>query len=199
MEQLKRRGHYSVHAAAVAVGDKCLIMPGTSGSGKTTLALALARAGFAFLSDDMVYLSSARGRLEALAFPEAFDVTDETVGLFPELSALRASKKLPGAPKHQLRVESRYEARVAWRCAPVALVFPSVAQGSSVSTLEPMDPGSALLELVPNVLLTETRSSQRHLDALAALVSTCACYRLSTGRDFDALAIQLRQLLETRS
>ena len=58
-----------------------------------------------------------------------------------------------------------------------------------------MDPAEALLELAPNVLLTEVRSSQAHLDALAELARTCACYRLETGRDFDALPGLLRGLV----
>ena len=46
------------------------------------------------------------------------------------------------------------------------LVFPRVAN-TVKSVLLPMDRGEALLELAPNVLLTEARSSQAHLDALA--------------------------------
>ena len=53
----------------------------------------------------------------------------------------------------------------------------------------------ALLELAPNVLLTEPRSSQAHLDVLAALVRETACYRLETGRDFHVLPTLLRNLL----
>jgi hypothetical protein len=60
-----------------------------------------------------------------------------------------------------------------------------------------MDAEEALLELAPNVLLTEMRSSQAHLDALADLVGASACYRLETGRDFAALATSLSHLLES--
>jgi hypothetical protein len=59
-----------------------------------------------------------------------------------------------------------------------------------------MDSGEALLELAPNILLTEPTVSQRHLDVLAELVSTCPCYRLQTGTDFGDLAIRLAALLE---
>jgi hypothetical protein len=198
LEQLKRRGRYSLHAAAVALGGKTLLFAGSSGSGKTTLALALARAGYAFLGDDMVFLARAGTRLQALAFPEAFDVTDETVALFPELGDLRGTEKLPGASKYQFRVETRFNAQIAWRSDPVALIFPHFT-GSLKSMLEPMDASAALLELVPNILLTETSASQQHLDVLSQLVSQCACYRLMTGRDLDALAGQLRKLVEIDS
>ena len=60
-----------------------------------------------------------------------------------------------------------------------------------------MTKGEALLELLPNVLLTEARSSQAHVDALGALVAACPAYRLATGRDFNALPVLLEDL--TRS
>jgi hypothetical protein len=49
---------------------------------------------------------------------------------------------------------------------------------------------------VPNILLTEPASSQNHLDVLTELVSSCACFRLETGTDFDELAVSLRAMLE---
>jgi hypothetical protein len=59
-----------------------------------------------------------------------------------------------------------------------------------------MERDEALLELAPNVLLTEPRSSQAHFDALAALAAASDCYRLETGRDLPAAARLLRKLLE---
>jgi len=75
------------------------------------------------------------------------------------------------------------------------LVFPRVA-GAPESELTPLSPGEALLELAPNVLLTEARSSQGHLDALAELVERSACYRLATGTDLEAAVELLGGLLQ---
>jgi hypothetical protein len=195
IEKLKRRGLFSLHAAGLALGGKGLIVPGSSGSGKSTLALALARAGFDFLGDDMLFVVRAERGLQVLGFPEAFDLTDDTVRLFPELAGLLESPKLPGWPKHQLRVEDRFGAEISWRCRPVALVFPRVA-GRTHSALARIERDEALLELLPNVLLTESASSQQHLDALAQLTTECACYRLETGTDFAEVATLLRGVLE---
>jgi hypothetical protein len=196
IETLKRRGRFSVHAAGLSIGGKGLLISGSSGAGKSTLALALARAGFGFLGDDMLFLVRAgEGGLRALAFPEAFDLTDDTVRLFPDLADLLKAERQPGWPKHQLRVDERFGAEVVWQCRPVILVFPRVA-ASGRSTLAPMDQGEALLEILPNILLTESASSQQHLDVLTELVSSCACYRLETGTDFGELANRLAGLLE---
>jgi len=195
IELLKRRGRFSVHAAGAARGGKGLLLPGNSGSGKSTLALALARAGLGFLGDDMLFLVGAGEGLRAQAFPEPVDLTDDSVRLFPDLVDLLKDDKQPGWPKRQLRAEDRFGADIVWQCRPVALVFPRVAHRAR-STLVPMDRGEALLEIIPNILLTESASSQRHLDALGQLVSSCACYRLETGTDLGELAMRLARLLE---
>ncbi|HYG65358.1 MAG TPA: hypothetical protein VEL74_22440, partial [Thermoanaerobaculia bacterium] len=158
-ELLKRRGLYSLHAAGLCLDGRALVLPGTSGSGKSTLALALVRAGFGFLGDDTLFLSRKAEGLRLLAFPDELDLTDQTVGFFPELAPLLAEGARPGWRKRQLRAEEAYGAQVVWECAPGALVFPRVA-GRQESVLTPIDPGEALLELVPNVLLTEPASSQ---------------------------------------
>ncbi len=129
VELLKRRGLYGLHAGGVCRGGRALLLPGTSGSGKSTLTLALARAGFGFLGDDTLFL--ARGPagegLRVLAFPDEFDLTDQTVDFFPELKALLGGERLAGWRKRQVRAEEAYGAPVVWECAPAVLVFPRVA------------------------------------------------------------------------
>lgn len=194
VELLKRRGLYSVHAAGLCRDGRGLILPGTSGAGKSTLTLALARAGFGLLGDDTLFLARRPEGLRLLAFPDEVDLTEQTVAFFPEI-APRLTAPRPGWRKRQLRPEDAFGAEVVWECAPGHLVFPRVA-GRDESRLIPLEAGEALLELAPNVLLTEPASSQAHLDALAGLTAESACWRLETGRDLDAAVRLLAGLFE---
>jgi hypothetical protein len=195
VELLKRRGLYGLHAGGVCRDGRALLLPGTSGSGKSTLTLALARAGFGFLGDDTLFLAPRPGEgVRILAFPDEFDLTEQTLAFFPELAALFGDAPRTGWRKRQVRAERAYGAPVVWECAPAVLVFPQVA-GTPASELTPLSPGEALLELAPNVLLTEGRSSQGHLDVLAELVERSACYRLATGTDLEAAVELLGGLL----
>src|SRR5262245_61894432 len=46
----------ALHAGALACPEGCLLMPASSGSGKSTLTAALCRAGWLYMSDDIVLL-----------------------------------------------------------------------------------------------------------------------------------------------
>lgn len=197
LELLKRRGRYSLHAAAMASTDGTVtLLAGGSGAGKTTLALALLRHGWAFLADDTVFLGAGEPGPTVLGFADEVDVGGGTADLLPGLDDLLAGHTVPGRDKRQLRVEEAFGATPVPEARPTALVFPAVG-GDDRSRLEPLAPDEALVELAPNVLLTEPASSQAHLDALAALVRTTPCWRLETGRDFGRLAGMLRGLSPT--
>ncbi|HEX6861749.1 MAG TPA: hypothetical protein VF414_02980 [Thermoanaerobaculia bacterium] len=184
MELLKRRGLFGVHAAGASLDGRALVLAGTSGSGKSTLSVALARAGFGFLGDDTLFLD---GR-HVLAFPDEIDLTEESVSFFPDLQVNPAPA---GWRKRQLRADTT---RIVWESEPAVLVFPRVS-GRPRSELLPIDAGEALLELAPNVLLTEPASSQAHFDALAGLARASRCYRLETGTDLDEAVGLLRELM----
>ena len=51
-----------------------------------------------------------------------------------------------------------------------------------------MAPSEALVGLLPNVLLTEPRATQDHLEMLAALVESVPCLTFRVGSDLDAVA-----------
>lgn len=196
VEILKRRGLYSLHAGGFSANGKCLLIPGTSGAGKSTLTIASLRANFDYMSDDMLFLIGRPDGFRVLAFPEEVDVSDQTAGFFPELSFLLRTPKRRGWRKRQIHPMQVYGAKVAPEARPAAVVIPRIAEAET-SVVTRMDPDEALLEMVPNVLLTEASSCRAHLDALRELVASTPCYRLETGRDFDRLPARFREMLES--
>ncbi len=194
VELLKRHGLFSVHAAGVELDGRGVLIAGASGSGKSTLALALLREGFGFLGDDMLFLHRDGEGVRVLAFPDEIDLSEHAAAFFPELSDLAQRRPPTGWPKHRLRAEITYAAGFVPECRPGLLVFPHVSEAPE-SVLEPLSEEEALLELAPNVLLTDGAASQAHLDALGRLAAASDCYRLETARDFRRIAALLRDLL----
>jgi hypothetical protein len=194
VEMLKRRGCYSLHAAGFNKDGKAILIPGTSGAGKSTLAITLLRSGFGYLSDDMVFLRQHSEGLQVLGFPEDVDVSEQTIDFFPELHFLGRSPKAAGWSKRPVRADEIYGVELVCDARPGAIVFPQIS-ATGTSLLRPIGADEALLEMVSNVLLTEGRSCQNHLNVLTELVSHTPCYRLETGRDFDRIPFLLGELL----
>jgi hypothetical protein len=194
VETMKRFGRFSLHAAALSLDGRGVLVPGSSGSGKSTLTVTLVRAGFGFLSDDTVFLEPRTEGIWVSGFPDEVDVTDTTVSMVPELGPLADQPLRPGREKHGFRIEDVFDTTVVAGCRPVALVAPNLVAGVGPS-LEPLAPGEALLQLMPNVLLTDPKASQAHLDVLGELARTIPCYSFSPGSDLPAAAACLHELL----
>ena len=88
VETMKRFERFPLHAAGLALHGKGVLVPGASGSGKSTTSVTLVRAGFDFLSDDTVFLTSSADGIWVAGFPDEVDVTDSTVARIPELGHL---------------------------------------------------------------------------------------------------------------
>jgi hypothetical protein len=198
MELMKRRGLYPLHAAGLALDGHGVLLAGTSGAGKSTLSVALARRGFSFLSDDTVFLQSNPSGWQVRAFPDQIDLCADAPELFPELQDVSGGNLPDGWRKRQIRAEVVYGAPISWTAMPRTLIFPMVS-GAATSVIRPLSREEALLELAPNVLLTDTAGSQQHLNALAGIVAQSNCFRLDTGRDLDDAVSVVRSAMATHA
>jgi predicted ATPase len=192
-ELAKRAALDALHAACVADAGRGLLVAGPSGAGKTTLAIALARRGLTFLGDDIVFLSGdANGTVHAL--PDLVDVTDETAAMFSELRGIVGRPFPQLREKHAVRLEDHLAVERGLECRATALAVCSVGTGEGTE-VEPIAAPEALIELAPNVMLTDPAASQAHFGALAGLVRTVPCYRVRTGGDLVRAADALAALL----
>jgi len=71
------RGWIGLHAAAVEMNGRAVVLPGPSGCGKSTLFAAAAQQGHGVLSDDLVWLCQAGDGYHAVAFPRGGAVAQQ--------------------------------------------------------------------------------------------------------------------------
>ncbi len=130
----------TIHASAVLVGARAVLIRGPSGSGKSQLALALMQAAqsgvlrFARLvGDDRVHVEAAHGRLLVRPAAELAGMIEvrgvgilqlpyepsAVVGLVVDLAA--AAERLPDAPQRQTELEGIAVARLAVAAGEPAL------------------------------------------------------------------------------
>jgi hypothetical protein len=196
IELMKRHGRYSIHAAGISVGNSGILLAGPSGAGKSTLAIVLLQSlgkGAGFLGDDMLFLTAGADGIKMHGWPEPIDVAEWTQRTLPNLLPLM-HRTATVRRKGQIAASQVAGAIPAHNGRPEVIVFPRVTQQAK-SVLIPISSDDALLELAPNVLLTEATSSQAHLEVLGSLAGQCRCYRLEAGRDIESLPGMLLGLI----
>lgn len=168
-----------LHAAAVAMGGRLLVFPNVQRAGKSTLSVALARAGHALFSDDVVPLS----------FPAGGGARGHAMGIAPRLrlplpdalgEAFRGWVEGVGGPRNR---------QYLYLTLPAQPPRGSVLPLGAFVILDRQDiPVDAVLEAVgPEVamdaLLFQNFSRDRHsgdiLHVIAAVLSDRPAYRLS--------------------
>ena len=139
----------ALHAAAVARGKRCVLMPGVSGSGKSTLTAALLADGYDYCTDDLVLLTGAPIRIRA--FPMRMGLKRGAwrplMSRWPEISALPVHRRADGKliryflPQKSLDSQpgsSTYE--------PTSIVFPKYRTDARCE-LRQISSGDALMRL----------------------------------------------------
>ncbi|HMS84999.1 MAG TPA: hypothetical protein PKD12_15240 [Nitrospira sp.] len=197
-ELLRRRGLYTIHATALEKNGRGVLIPGNSGRGKTTSFLSLLRSGYRYLSDDHPLLRDAGTHIDLLPFPIKINVTEQTVGFFPELRTASAEVLQPRFPKRAFYAEDLYPTSTGDCCRPALVLFPHVIDAPH-SHLELLPKSRALEILLPQALLVyDSEVAKREFQVLAKLIKQVDCYRLHFGRDILELPQLIAPLLEER-
>ena len=96
MNRAQRRGGLLLHAAAMAVGDRGIVITGPKGAGKTSLLIHALRARSArYVSNDRVVVPAAESRPSATGVPTIVALRRGTLDLFPSLAARAAAHRRP--------------------------------------------------------------------------------------------------------
>ena len=184
------------HAAGLARGDRCLLLPGASGRGKSTLAAALAMTGFALMSDDTMILSDGpapatrtmpfgaclkTGAWSALASraPQIMDLPVHT-----RIDAIRVRYLLP--PRLSLFQDPARQLPVGW------IVFPHYVEGAPLR-MQAITRTEALRRLMEGCCPLGKPLDAAKVERLVEWIAGVECHDLRYG-DLDE-AVALLQLL----
>jgi hypothetical protein len=178
-----------LHAAALARGERSLLLAGKTGSGKTTLATLLLLHGFDYLTDELVWLDPSSTRLRGFARP--LHLKTEAAGLFAELLAPPRSDAVAETALGHHVSAPRLGARVRREAHPDLLVFPSYTPGARLH-LEQLSKAQAAARTMR--CLVDARGRTRHgFDDVARLVQGVSAYSLvysdleEAGRTLESL------------
>lgn len=188
-----------IHAAAVEAATGAMVLPAPPNAGKTTLTVALIRAGFGYLTDEVVALSAESERV--LPFPRPLTLEPGSLAALADLDPAASSWTAdPEAPA----ITSPEEVAPEWWHVPAAgirpdpfgqsspprvVVFPRYRPGVP-TRLEPLGAAEAVLELATNTFNLD-RHGGLGLALLARIAQRCSCFRLDVSELDEACRLLL--------
>lgn len=175
-----------VHAAAVTLGGRTLILSGPGGSGKSTAAVACAAAGWDYAGDDYV-LSSPQDRRVAPIYASARLRPGPIGGMtaFIEQSRIAFSNENDD-PRHELRLGSRYTDNGIAGGHLAAILLPR-RTGAETVTFRRAGPAETFYAVV-TITLAQLPGMQDSLKPkLMSLVRSAPAFVVDTGGDPAAI------------
>jgi hypothetical protein len=183
---LRRRGVLSLHASAVCISGRAVVLCGESAAGKSTTAAALARMEVPVLSEDISAVREARGALlvepgypRICLWPDAVESLFGATGALPQLT--------PTWEKRYLALDGLRASFESQR-QPLGAIYVLAPRSTEADLprIEHLDKREALLELVQNTymnwLLDRTQRATE-LDVLARIVARIPVRRIVPHSD----------------
>ena len=166
---LRRFAMFEIHSAGMVhpESEKGVLIIGPSGSGKSTLAVQLAKAGWAYLSDDELLLSLVEGEVEARGFRSFFAVSGAN-----------------GASKTCFEPDAVFSSQRQERAIPGMLLFVRLSgdQESRLSKLTQVETMTRLIRACPWATY-DTSIAGANLEVLSTLARQTSAFDLYAGRD----------------
>jgi len=167
---LHLQGEFILHASAVAVGGRAILVIGDSGAGKSSTAAALVHSGCPLISDDMAVLDFGEGGVTVRRGPLRMRVYEDSA------RAAGWRQPLPKLFNHPVFDDKRYvDVANAFpeETAEIAAIFVLAPRGEPTDQLrlEPLSPRAALGPLLRNIYRAPFLDAAR--TKLAA--QRCAC------------------------
>ncbi|GEM_PF-2625570 len=183
----------ALHAAAVSLHGRAVLLPAEPGSGKTTLAAALTMAGCDYLSDELAPIDPVSA--EVVPFPRPLWMMRESIALFPGLAqALSEQPDDPASPKRHIPPHDLRPAPFGGSCPVGLVVFPTYVAGSPL-LLWPLGRAQAVSRLIENSF-NFLRLGGAGLGVLARMVAGASCYQMRSG-DLPSAVTTLMALLQS--
>jgi hypothetical protein len=112
-----------LHCACLTRNGNGLLVAGLSGAGKSTLTAALAKRGFAVVSDDWTYISRKDGGLVADGLSAPIKLLPDSARFFPELRKRSPHKTMNGELAFEIDPERFHPEGALTSCSPKWIFF----------------------------------------------------------------------------
>jgi hypothetical protein len=185
------------HSACLDRNGRGLLIAGVSGSGKSTLSVALARCGFALVSDDWTYLSQEGQELIAHGLSAPVKLLPDAIRHFPELKRCVPKASFNGevafevAPQDICCAPAKSASRPHWLLFLERIAKPG-CDFAKYSRADATDFFEKSAERLPDQLPETSAMRSKLIQA----VTHCECWQVRTGDPPQATAEAISRFCE---
>ena len=188
-------GIFPLHASAVALKKKGILLSGSSGQGKTTLLLQLLNIGFDYMADDTVLLQDHPDFPTILSFPAPAKITAHTSKFFPDFQCMIEQNVPDERGKYQVDLVTMFQCPSVYAADPVILLLPEISPHNP-STVEPVSRMEAAIQCIPeNTFISTSEHTRKNFEILSRLIQGIDCYRVILGQEMNELGTKIMNLL----
>lgn len=182
-----------IHAAAVGLRGRGVLLVGPGGSGKSTTAVASLNAGLQFISDDYTLVTQAPAPVAHGLYGSAKMRAQFLSQAFPGWSE-RVAREIGPERKSMFLVDRWAPTQLADQLQLEAICIPHITAAAR-ARLELASPKQALLALAPSSMYQLPTARRASFDFLRRLVESLPIYTLRLGRDIASGPVALAGLL----
>ena len=184
-----------MHAGAVGIGGRGVLLAGPSGSGKSTSAVAAVLAGHDYVGDDYVMVELTGSDPIAHSLYRNVKLAPAAAAFLPEFAGAFAGRLPSDADKHVIDVSQFRPGAVRESIAIVAIVLPRLRPGGT-SALRRTSASAALLALAPTTVLHAPQRDGAAIRSLCALARRVPAFVLELAGATDQVGPILARLLD---
>lgn len=190
---MRQHNRFLVHAAAVGMRQKGVLIVGRGGSGKSTTALTCLTNGWDYASDDYCLVSATETpRAESLYNTAKLDA--DHLRNLPQLLPAISNREELGNEKALLYLHQYKPNSLSAGFDLKAVLLPRVT-GKPDTALQPATPAAGLRDLAPSSLFQLPSTGQEEFFALSRLVRTVPCYQLDLGTRLEQIPRVIQEVL----
>ncbi len=187
----------AIHAAALSLGNGCVVFPGSCGVGKTTLSAALIKAGFKYFTDDTAILD--RKTRSIVAVPVCLRIKEGSWETVEEMFQQSLSVTVHGSSdgrkiRYLAPPEGRFAQGMVVGNFVKALVFPEYSPESRTS-IQPISRLDAVHRLQECGYDVGACLNKAKVVELLDWIKDVDCYEMNIGSLSEATSI-VRRLLD---
>lgn len=179
-----------VHAGAIFLADKGVLLAGAGGAGKSTTALICAANGARYLADDYCAVTPGdRPRVHSLY--NSAKLSTSWLREVPQLQTFANHSTLRHEEKLLIFLQETAP-HVLIRSAPLHVMLLPRVVGGNETTIERATSAQAMRALAPSSIFQTAGAGASAFHRLTGLVQNVPAYWLNLGRDTDRIAAQIR-------